>query len=1489
MKRPRMKILCRTIAGLLLAPVLFFLLLVVLLYVPPVQNRIAQAVAAYASEQTGMDIRLERIRLKFPLDLDLQRFSATMPPDTLVAVEHLLVDLDFSRILKGELGVDAIRLQGGVVDTRDLIAAVTVKGRIGELYVAAALDTLGAQGGGVSLKTQRAMLTGIRLDGCDVDIALRDTTVTDTAQSEPVAWSIGLRNIEVRRTRLAFRTAGDSLVVRGGVKQFVVRDGDVNLRDGIYRVGCFRLEADSVSYDSLVLRDVSLEARRLLVDDTHVQVPYLRLATPYSRLDGEVRLDWAALTPQERGHMAVNLDASVGHQDIAALIGERYPIPGFRLSVEADGNVDSITLNRCQLTAQPLLEARVEGNLTNVMETETVGADLHLDVQTHDLRRLYRLLGIGGSLALPRMHLTGEARLRDRQYTTNLHLQQGQGSVRLKGGYHAASEAYDANIDIRNLNLHAFLPKDSLYALTARAKVSGRGTDMTLRRMWAEADIDIDHLQYGKNNIDRVRLNGYVRKGNGHVSLYSDNEVLRADACADFRLTEDAALPLAVRRKRGVKDEDVSFSLGISHIDLYALGVVDKPFAASMLLQADGSSNLQDIHEMKGSIKAVELKFSEGTFYPSDIDMALLMMPDSINACLASGDLDLQLASREGLQQVLERGNRLYEEAMRQLDAHAIEQDMLKHLLPQLTFRLSSGNKNTMAKIIESMGYNYEQLHIDLNSDPVVGLNGGGYVHQLNTGAVLIDTIQWNVFQDSTGVVRLGGRVRNGPKNKQVVFESNISAELTPGGANVALDFYDAEGRKGVDVGAQFFMEEEGYRLHLHPLNPVIAYRKFTLNADNFISLHHDNRIEAYIDLLADDGTGIKLYSTPNEEALQDITLSVHDFNLGELSAVLPYMPSVSGSLAGDFHLVQNEQNMSVLADANVHKLTYEGAPIGNVGVNAVYLPNPDGTHYVDGIVSLNGSEVMTMAGTYGTEGETIDATAALKRLPLTLANGFVPDGMAELAGYVTGEIGVTGTVGSPVLDGAIATDSMRLTSNMYSLNLRFPDDTIRVEKGNLDFNRIEAYSMGRNPLVLDGTIDLSDLNRIGLNLSVSARNFELINAPKSPRAVAYGKVYVDIESRLTGTLDDMVLRGKLGVLGSTDVTYVLTDSPLTVEDHLSDLVTFADFSDTTTVEVVKTSPQNIDMQMGISMDQAAQVHCLLSADGTNFINLEGGGDLTMTYTTQDGMRMYGRYTIVQGLMNYSLMVVSLKNFVIRDGSFVEFMGDVTNPKLNIVANERVKTTVYENNVPRSVNFDVGLKVSQTLENMGLEFTIEAPGDLTVSNQLAMMSTEERGKVAVTMLATGMYLTESGNGTSGFSATNALNSFLQNQISQISNKALSTIDLNIGIDNTNTASGATQTDYSFSFAKRFWGNRISLIVGGKISSGSEAQNTKQSIIDNVSIEYRLDKSATRYVRLYYDRDTESLLENNVMEMGGGVVFRKKSTRLGELFMFRKEK
>ena len=170
------------------------------------------------------------------------------------------------------------------------------------------------------------------------------------------------------------------------------------------------------------------------------------------------------------------------------------------------------------------------------------------------------------------------------------------------------------------------------------------------------------------------------------------------------------------------------------------------------------------------------------------------------------------------------------------------------------------------------------------------------------------------------------------------------------------------------------------------------------------------------------------------------------------------------------------------------------------------------------------------------------------------------------------------------------------------------------------------------------------------------------------------------------------------------------------------------------------------------------------------------------------------------------------------------------------------------------------------------------------------MSIEDRGRAAVAMLTTGMYLSPNSSGSGeGFDATSALSSFLNSQISNIAGKALSTIDIGFGIDNTTSATGAAQTDYNFSFAKRFWGNRISVIIGGKVSSGNDAQNTGMSIINNVSVEYRLDNSGTRYVKAFYNKDTKSILDSEVMEMVASLVLRRKTENLGELFIFRDTK
>ena len=86
------------IMGILLSPILLFLILTVLIYLPPVQNWVVDKVAQVASEKTGLTITIDHVNLSFPLDLGVdgmqvvQIDSVTGRPDTLMRVDRTVVD-----------------------------------------------------------------------------------------------------------------------------------------------------------------------------------------------------------------------------------------------------------------------------------------------------------------------------------------------------------------------------------------------------------------------------------------------------------------------------------------------------------------------------------------------------------------------------------------------------------------------------------------------------------------------------------------------------------------------------------------------------------------------------------------------------------------------------------------------------------------------------------------------------------------------------------------------------------------------------------------------------------------------------------------------------------------------------------------------------------------------------------------------------------------------------------------------------------------------------------------------------------------------------------------------------------------------------------------------------------------------------------------------------------------------------------------------------
>lgn len=144
MDNPKKRRWIKLLLGVLLAPVGLFALLMVLLYVPPVQNFIRRQATALASEATGMSIGVERIDLRFPLNLlvsgvqvlqPADSAATSAPADTLLRLGRLDVRVQALPLFRGKVEVDGIALEQVSVNSARLLRDMQVRGTLGRFFL----------------------------------------------------------------------------------------------------------------------------------------------------------------------------------------------------------------------------------------------------------------------------------------------------------------------------------------------------------------------------------------------------------------------------------------------------------------------------------------------------------------------------------------------------------------------------------------------------------------------------------------------------------------------------------------------------------------------------------------------------------------------------------------------------------------------------------------------------------------------------------------------------------------------------------------------------------------------------------------------------------------------------------------------------------------------------------------------------------------------------------------------------------------------------------------------------------------------------------------------------------------------------------------------------------------------------------------------------------------------------------------------------------
>lgn len=1526
-----MRIWLKRIGVVCLIPIALILLLSVLLYIPPFQNFIVKQAARYASEATGMQIGIERIRLSFPLNLNVRGVLViNAPVDTVLTLRNLTVSIRPLPLLQQQVLVDAIDLQDVKVNTGKLIDGMEIKGMLGKLY---------AKADRIDLPGEHAVLNTMELSDTAITLLLNDTTKKDTT-STPLNWKIKLDKINLSRVSFAMQMPADSLRLSTYVDKASLQKGNVNLGLESYAAEYFTISGSSFNFDTnsnpptdgmdfshisldnlnaslkailyngkkinARIEEFSVEERsglhitsllgNLQSDNSSIHVPALSIKTPYSDILLKATIPWSTLSDQPKGSMLATLDASLGKADLLMIAGalpadfkEAYPDKPFTITASAEGNLSSIHLREAKGELPGALQIDLSGDMEAVTDSIRRSGELRISAVTGRLGFLLAMLPASQRkfYYIPQgMRLNGTATLSNREYRTDMRLIEDKGKISLSARYNPLFPTYEAHLKVDSLQPNHFMPQDSLFWLTAVVEASGKGTDPFSAATWAKVEGKIYNIRYGSSSVSDVTLNGSLEKNLAKVDLLSKYPLAKMDVTLNATLHRNEVTGMLIA--------------DVDNIDLYGLHLVDKPVSSAFQLFAEVQSDLKQDNKLDITLGNWTLATPKDTVHPKTLTLLARSDKDTTRISFHAGDLGIALTGNSGLNDMTDKLTLVSKDLKLQIERDStINLSRLRPLLPDMHLAVNAGRDNPIYNYLQSYYIEFKQFSLNAYTTAESGFRMNASLYDLARDTMLLDTIRTTVWQDSLGLLYQAEAIKNRYR-KQQPFSASLRGQLRYDFADARLHYADGDGKTGISIGVRADKVPGGVNLHLFPEEPVLAFTPFKLNKDNYILYKGIKDISANLRLTGENNASLWIHSTDEEEKEHpNIHAELSQIELSVFSDAFTYIPPLKGILSADFQYEPSDSAFMVVADMNVDNLYYENDRVGELMFNAVYLPLEKGNHQVDMHLFRDQSEVAAATAFYRMgEPDSVAGNVAFENLPLEMLTPFIPDDMARLKGVLQGNMSINGTSAAPKVEGFLQLDTATVFVGAVGSSFRFDNKKIQVKDNLISFNQYNIYASGKNPFTIDGDIDFRQLSRMTANLKLSAENMQLLDVKRNNESLIYGKIFVNMNATVKGPLQALTMRGSLQLQGGTNVTYVLKDSPLTVQDRLSGLVTFTSFTDTVRIRRKQEPPMplgGMDMLMTIHIDQSVQMNADLSPDQSSRISLEGGGDLSFQYTTLGQMILNGRYTLSGGTVKYALPVIPLKEFNVQEGSYVQWTGNPMDPTLNLTATERVRASADIDGSSNIVGFDVGIALKQQLENLSLQFTLASPENTAMQNQLNALSEEQRAKQAVTLMVTGMYIADgSGGGKVNINMGSALNSFLQSEINNIAGSALKSVDITFGMEkydeNGVDDEGGNRTDYSFRFAKRFYNDRIRVVLGGRISTGENVNNGQgQAFIDNVSVEYRLDASGTRYVKLFHDKNYESLLEGEITETGAGIVLRKRMLHLRELFIFKKNK
>ena len=1529
---------------MILIPVVGLLLVSILLYIPAVQNAVAKKTMTSVTESTGLDIDFERIQLSLPFNLSVRNaLVKSAENDTLAYFCRLTLGLRLKPLMKGIISVKKFNLTSVELNTGSLIDGVVIRGKAGKITLSA--DSIDWTCGKIELNT-------LVLTNATIDLLITDTTnqATDGFVEEPVSPTdttdtafdlfIGVKKAELKNVAFTLRMPYDSVFVDTQIEKAVLTNGFVDLGAEVYVVAGLRAKINALSYatdteeaspgldvshiqlsnlmlatDTLLyynsegticatIKECSAKERsgfvvqsmtgHFLMDSTQIIIPSLELTTIHNSQFSIHNSQFTILNSQFTIHHLL-AKASIHKQDMLLLVGElsndllkNFPETALTVEVEAYGDRTAMTLQKLEAELPGAFNIQLEGAVSSFDDERHRSGRVDYIVNTQKIDFLAGMFAemLPSGFQIPdSISLSGYLTIDKGVYATKTTVKEGDGSIQLSGNYGVFTESYEVYLTIDSLEPVHFMPDDSILWLSAVVQAKGQGADPYHPATYTELMGRMNELRVGNSSFTDITVSGSLKDNQLQAELTSDYPFIKGRITVDGTLKKDTVNGILI--------------VDVDSLDLYALQLTESPLSTSLQLFSEFETDLTHTHSLDITLGNWNLTIDTQLIQPKMLTLAIQTNVDTTHATFYAGDMCVIVAGKMDLETFLNKITLFMKEAQAQYARDStIDIQALRPFFPDLSLQIQADRDNTVSQLLQEYNTFFDHFEVTASLSPEEGLTVDGRLLALVKDTLKIDTVRLNIWQDTLGLVYEAGVVKNRFRNQEA-FKLNVNGYFRKYEADIFMSYINSKGDKGLYLGVNARKETDGYAFHFYPQQPVIAFLPFTINKDNYFYYSNLNDMDADLRLTGNANASIWIHSEYQDNCMTDLMVELNQLNLEEVSGKFAAMPSIKGLLNLSGRYMPMENSFMVVADGHIDGFYFERSPVGDLLLNASYLPVKKGTHQFDLHVFYDFKEVSSLSATYE-EGQTankLDGIIAVNQLPLQLVNPMIPDRLVRLNGLLNGNFTIAGTTDSPTLSGSMQLDNVSAFVAPSSTTLYFDNQPVKVEKNKLTFDKYKIYTLKDNPFVIEGTIDATNTNRPVVDLRMAATNLQLVDSKRTAESLVYGRLFVNFNSTLNGPLQALRMRGNMRVLGNSNFTYVMADSPLDAEDNFGDLVTFTYFADTLPRRTDRplsmmrgargtAAATGPDVLMTINIDPVVRFRIDLDKEQSNYVEMRGGGSLSLQYTTQGDMRLNGRYAMSDGTIRYSIPVIPLTEFYVKNGSYVDWSGNPMNPYLNISAYTRVRSSVNLDGQTRKVDFNTGIELRDNYEDVSIQFLLEAPTDAVIQNQLTSMGVEERSKQAVSLLVTGVYLASGGTGTDNMDLGAALNSLLQREIKNILGNMLGDVPFSFDVNTYDGTKGmGRRIDYLGRFYKDFFNERLNTTLGVRFSTKDPVFGNK-FFFDDISLGYRLDMDGARQIQLFRSKEYVNLFEGEISKIGIGFTMQRKVKRFNDLFFFR---